>query len=87
MLYELFNNFHLVSSTDKMPRKPYVQTHYVGLRLPIGFYEDIIELMNSERRWNSPQEWIKDAIQEKIERWKKEHSSGYGSPERVKKEE
>lgn len=56
-----------------MPKKPYVKTYQVNIRLPEGFYNEIIEIMNIEKKWNSPQQFIQDAINEKIERWKKEH--------------
>ena len=56
-----------------MPKKEYVETIQVNVRLPIGIYGEIIRIMNNEKRWNSPQQYIQDALNEKIERWKKEH--------------
>ncbi len=56
-----------------MPKKEYVETIQVNVRLPIGIYDEIIRIMNNEKKWNSPQQYIQDALNEKIERWKKEH--------------
>ena len=56
-----------------MPKEEYVETIQVNVRLPIGIYGEIIRIMNNEKKWNSPQRYIQDALNEKIERWKKEH--------------
>jgi hypothetical protein len=56
-----------------VPKKEYVETIQVNVRLPIGIYGEIIRIMSSEKKWNSPQQYIQDALNEKIERWKKEH--------------
>ncbi len=59
-----------------MPKQPYVRTIPVNLRLPDGLYEEILEILQSERKWNSPQQFIQDALNEKIDRWKKDHAIG-----------
>lgn len=59
-----------------MPKQPYVKTVPVNLRLPDGIYEEILEILQSERKWNSPQQFIQDALNEKIDRWKKDHAIG-----------
>lgn len=56
-----------------MPKKEYVKTEQVNMRLPIGIYNDIIKIMNIEKKWNSPQQFIQDVLNEKIEKWKKEN--------------
>ncbi|MGC8585834.1 MAG: hypothetical protein ACP5L4_06975 [Thermoplasmata archaeon] len=56
-----------------MPKSPYVKTYQINLRLPEGLYEEMMKIMNIEKKWNSPQQFIQDALNEKIERWKKEH--------------
>ena len=43
-------------------------------------------MMKAERRWMNIQEFIRDAVNEKIDRWKKEHSA-YGQPGRIKPDE
>lgn len=59
-----------------MPKQPYVKTVPVNLRLPEGLYEEIIKILEKERKWNSPQQYIQDALNEKIDRWKKDHAVG-----------
>lgn len=59
-----------------MPKQPYVKTVPVNLRLPEGIYEDILRIIAKERRWNSPQQFIQDALNEKIEKWYNEHAVG-----------
>jgi len=51
----------------------YTETKPVLLKLPIGIYNDIINIMNVENKWLTPQDFIKESIKEKIDRWKKEH--------------
>ena len=48
----------------------------VNLRLPVGLYDEIIKIVENEKKWNSPQQFIHDALNEKIDRWNKEHSVG-----------
>jgi UTP:GlnB (protein PII) uridylyltransferase len=59
-----------------MPKAPYVKTEQVNIRLPIGLYDEMLTIMNKEQKWNSPQQFIQDALNEKIERWKKDHAVG-----------
>jgi hypothetical protein len=59
-----------------MPKQPYVKTVPVNLRLPEGLYEEIIRILEKERKWNSPQQFIQDALNEKIDHWKKDHAVG-----------
>lgn len=59
-----------------MPKQPYVKTIPVNLRLPEGLYEEILEILSSERKWNSPQQFIQDALNEKIEKYHREHAVG-----------
>ena len=63
-----------------MPKAPYVKTEQVNVRLPIGIYEEILRVMNEEKKWNSPQQFIQDALNEKIDRWKREHAEISGHP-------
>jgi hypothetical protein len=59
-----------------MPKQPYVKTVPVNLRLPEGLYEEVIKILEKERKWNSPQQFIQDALNEKIDHWKKDHAIG-----------
>ena len=57
-----------------------------AVQFPEGTVEDINRMMKAERRWMNIQEFIRDAVNEKIDRWKKEHSA-YGQPGRIKPDE
>ncbi len=48
----------------------------VGVTIPDGVYREMIEIVESERRWFDRVEFIREAVKEKIERWKKEHPLG-----------
>ena len=56
-----------------MPKTPYGKTHQLNVRMPIGMYEEILKIMEIEKKWNSPQQFVQDAVNEKVEKWKKEH--------------
>ncbi len=36
-------------------------------------YDDIVHIMNIENRWFKETDFVRDAVNEKIERWKREH--------------
>ena len=59
-----------------MPKSSYVKTEQVNLRLPIGLYNEMLSIMEKEKKWNSPQQFIQDALNEKLDRWHKEHALG-----------
>ncbi len=59
-----------------MPKQPYVKTVPVNLRLPEGLYDEIMKIMEKDKKWNSPQQFIQDALNEKIDRWIRDHSVG-----------
>lgn len=54
----------------------------VGVTLPDGLYEEMIRVIDNERRWVDRVEFIREAIKEKLERWKKEHPLGLPPPQR-----
>lgn len=59
-----------------MPKSSYVKTEQVNLRLPIGLYNEMLTIMEKEKKWNSPQQFIQDALNEKLDRWHKDHAVG-----------
>ena len=59
-----------------MPKSSYVKTEQVNLRLPIGLYNEMLGIMEKEKKWNSPQQFIQDALNEKLDRWHKDHAVG-----------
>ena len=54
----------------------------MGVTLPDGLYEEMIRVIDNERRWVDRVEFIREAIKEKLERWKKEHPLGLPPPQR-----
>jgi len=63
-----------------MPKAKYVNTEQINLRLPEGIYNDIIKIMEHEKKWSSPQQFIQYTLNEKIEKWKKDHTELTGHP-------
>ena len=51
------------------------QTEKVGLRIPVGLYRELIDIIEVGKMWPDPprQNFILEAIREKIDRWKKDH--------------
>jgi len=45
----------------------------VNVLIPEGMIEAIENILKVDQSWISKQEFIRQAIQEKIDRWKKEH--------------
>ncbi|MHB8430183.1 MAG: hypothetical protein ACYDDZ_06585 [Acidimicrobiales bacterium] len=45
----------------------------VTVSLPEGIYSDMIGVIETDRRWFDRVEFVREAVKEKIERWKKEH--------------
>ena len=56
-----------------MPKSSYIEIKRLQLRIPIGSYDEMMKIINLEKKWNSPQQFIQEALNEKIDRWKKEH--------------
>jgi len=36
-------------------------------------YDEVVRIITLEKKWNSPQQFIYEALEEKLNRWKKEH--------------
>jgi metal-responsive CopG/Arc/MetJ family transcriptional regulator len=48
----------------------------VNVLIPEGMISQVDEIMKKDASWISVQEFIRQAVAEKIERWKKEHAVG-----------
>ena len=59
-----------------MLKSSYVKTEMVNLRPTIGLYNEMLSIMEKEEKWNSPQQFIQDTHNEKLDRWHKEHAAG-----------
>jgi hypothetical protein len=51
----------------------YTKDRAILLKLPIGIYDEILYVMKVENRWLTPQDFIKNALNEYLSQWKKEH--------------
>jgi len=53
-----------------MPAKPKIEVTFerIGIKLPMGLYRDMEEVIASGQRWPSRQDFIIDAVREKLER-------------------
>ncbi|MCI4345877.1 MAG: ribbon-helix-helix domain-containing protein [Thermoplasmata archaeon] len=49
-------------------KKIEVANEQVCVRLPAGLYEDLLRVMAAEKRWFDRQDFVKEAVREKIER-------------------
>jgi hypothetical protein len=51
------------------------KTELVGVRIPQGTYTELIGVIEAGNQWPDPprQNFILEAIKEKIDRWKKDH--------------
>ena len=48
----------------------------VNVLIPEGMIRQVDEIMKKDASWISVQEFIRQSVAEKIERWKKEHAVG-----------
>jgi hypothetical protein len=55
--------------------KARAQAEKVGLRVPLGLYREMMDVVEAAKMWSDPprQNFILEAIKEKIDRWKKDH--------------
>ncbi|HEV2449673.1 MAG TPA: hypothetical protein VGU43_04590 [Thermoplasmata archaeon] len=61
-----------------MPGKKRSTTDYerVGVTIPRRIHDEMLEIMRADPRWFDRVEFVREALKEKIERWKKEHPLG-----------
>jgi hypothetical protein len=50
------------------------------MTIPMGLYEEMVAILESERRWADRVDFIREAIKEKVERWNREHPLGTRKP-------
>ena len=48
----------------------------VGVLIPDGMLRQVEEIMDKDPSWISTQEFIRQAVSEKIERWHRDHAVG-----------
>ena len=53
-----------------MPRPPAPK---ITIAFPKGMLEEVEKIMAIEASWLSQQDFVRDSVKEKIDRWKREH--------------
>jgi len=58
------------------PRKKVLPKVSVAGRIERGYYEDLVRVIDSDDHFNRIGDFVREAVLEKIGRWKKEHPLG-----------
>ena len=53
-----------------------IRTEPLTIRIPHGLHADMVDLIQREGRWSGRQEFVLEAIKEKIDRHRKENPFG-----------
>lgn len=53
----------------------YSRTHNVNLTVPSAVYDEILRVLAAEQRWLSPQQFILEATNDKLQEWKEVHQT------------
>lgn len=65
------------------PKKKILPKVSVAGRIERGYYEDLVRVIDGDDHYNRIGDFVREAVLEKIDRWKKEHPLGAaGSRER-----
>ena len=62
------------------PKKKVLPKVSVAARIERGYYEDMVRIIDADDHYNRLGDFVREAVFEKIDRWKKEHP--LGSPSR-----
>ncbi|HEV2317544.1 MAG TPA: hypothetical protein VGV89_08240 [Thermoplasmata archaeon] len=58
------------------PRKKVLPKVSVAARIERGYYEDLVRIIDGDDHFNRLGDFVREAVLEKIDRWKKEHPLG-----------
>jgi len=58
------------------PRKKVLPKVSVAGRIERGYYEDLVRVVDSDDHFNRIGDFVREAVLEKIDRWRKEHPLG-----------
>ena len=58
------------------PRKKVLPKVSVAARIERGYYEDLVRIIDADDHYNRLGDFVREAVFEKIDRWKKEHPLG-----------
>lgn len=60
------------------PRRRKAPTKQMWATVEQGYYDDVGRMMESEKRWKDEAAFVRDAIIEKVNRWRAGHTSPPG---------
>ena len=63
------------------PKKKVLPKVSVAARIERGYYEDMVRIIDADDHYNRLGDFVREAVFEKIDRWKKDHPLG-GPPTR-----
>jgi hypothetical protein len=55
------------------PRKRLLPKVSVAGRIERGYYEDLVGIVDADDHYNRIGDFVREAVAEKVQRWKKEH--------------
>jgi hypothetical protein len=58
------------------PKKKVLPKVSVAARIERGYYEDVVRIIDADDHYNRLGDFVREAVFEKIERWKKDHPLG-----------
>jgi hypothetical protein len=58
------------------PKKKVLPKVSVAGRIERGYYEDLVRIIDSDDHYNRLGDFVREAVLEKIDRWRKEHPAG-----------
>jgi hypothetical protein len=71
--------FHVTSVTlasVPKPKKKILPKVSVAGRIERGYYDDLVRVIDGDDHFNRIGDFVREAVLEKIDRWKKEHPLG-----------
>ena len=58
------------------PKKKVLPKASVAARIERGYYEDMVRIIDADDHYNRLGDFVREAVLEKIDRWKKDHPLG-----------
>jgi hypothetical protein len=58
------------------PKKKILPKVSVAGRIERGYYEDLVHIIDGDDHYNRLGDFVREAVLEKIDRWKKDHPMG-----------
>ena len=74
----MHTNVSSVTPTPPLPKpkKKILPRVSVAARIERGYYEDLVRIIDADDHFNRFGDFVREAVLEKIDRWKKDHPLG-----------